>query len=309
VGGGQFLIMNSGTTYTATSTTDINDSQWHHIVGSYDGTTMKIYIDGTLEDTNTDFSGNLPIVDGNVRIGADYQSTPDNFFSGLIDEARIYNRALSADEVGELYRAGARTMQINSPITNYLTDGLVGHWTFNGPDMDWASSTAEALDRSGNANNGNVTNFGQEAVTGGATGQALRFDGVGDYIAAGDVYNGVKTLAFWLKADNVASKKIIDIDGTDQIETDGSGNILATSFPAATIYIDSVVASLITTDWHFVAITDTTGVNASAMDIGRVAAGYFSGLIDEARIYNRALSADEVGELYRVGARKMRLKR
>ncbi|MCG2700708.1 hypothetical protein L6267_00900 [Candidatus Parcubacteria bacterium] len=113
VGGGQFLIMNSGTTYTATSTTDINDSQWHHIVGSYDGTTMKIYIDGTLEDTNTDFSGNLPTNDGNVRIGADYQSTPDNFFSGLIDEARIYNRALSADEVGELYRVGARRFQAN----------------------------------------------------------------------------------------------------------------------------------------------------------------------------------------------------
>ncbi|MCG2695492.1 LamG domain-containing protein, partial [Candidatus Parcubacteria bacterium] len=80
---------------------------------SYDGTTMKIYIDGTLEDTNTDFSGNLPTNDGNVRIGADYQSTPDNFFSGLIDEARIYNRALSADEVGELYRVGARRFQAN----------------------------------------------------------------------------------------------------------------------------------------------------------------------------------------------------
>ncbi|MFH0923908.1 MAG: LamG domain-containing protein, partial [Candidatus Falkowbacteria bacterium] len=94
-------------------TTDINDSQWHHIVGSYDGTSMKIYIDGNLEDTNTDFSGNLPTNDGNVRIGADYQPTPDNFFSGLIDEARIYNRALSADEIGELYRVGARRFQAN----------------------------------------------------------------------------------------------------------------------------------------------------------------------------------------------------
>ncbi|MCK4553441.1 LamG domain-containing protein, partial [Candidatus Parcubacteria bacterium] len=112
VGGGQFLIMNSGTTYTATSTTDINDNEWHHIVGSYDGTTMKVYIDGVLEDTNTDFSGNLPTNSGNVRIGADYQTTAANFFDGLIDEARIYNRALSADEIGELYRAGARKMRL-----------------------------------------------------------------------------------------------------------------------------------------------------------------------------------------------------
>ena len=113
VGGGQFLIMNNGTTYTATSTTDINDNEWHHIVGSYDGTTMKIYIDGNLEDTNTDFSGNLPTNTENVKIGADYQSTLDNFFDGLIDETRIYNRALSADEIGELYRAGARKMRLN----------------------------------------------------------------------------------------------------------------------------------------------------------------------------------------------------
>ncbi|MBU4082789.1 LamG domain-containing protein [Patescibacteria group bacterium] len=252
------------------------------------------------------------------------------FFDGLIDEARISNVARTAQwiateynnqsDVASFLTIGAEESSattkvsspqtnkliVNAPITNYLTGGLVGHWTFNGPDMDWASTTAEALDRSGNTNNGNV--IGATAAIG-KVGQALEFDGSDDYIAAGDVYNGVKTLAFWLKADSVASKKIIDIDGTDQIETDASGNILATSFPAATIYIDGAVASLITTDWHFITITDTTGVNASAMDIGRVSTGYFDGLLDEVRAYSRALSADEVGELYRVGARKMKLKR
>ena len=238
VAGGQFLIMNNSTTYTATATTDINDNEWHHIVGTYDKTAMKIYIDGTLEDTNTDFSGNLPIVDGNLRIGADYQPIPDNFFNGLIDEARIYNRALSADEIAEQYRVGARKLQANTPITNYLTDGLVGHWTFNGPDMDWASTTAEALDMSGQGNYGDV--IGATAAIG-KVGQGLEFDGSNDYIEAGNVYNGVKTVTFWIK-------------------TDGSED-----------------------------------------------AAYFDGQLDEVRFYDRTLSADQIGQLYRIGNRSMKI--
>jgi len=120
----------------------------------------------------------------------------------------------------------------------------------------------------------------------------------------GDIYNGVKTIAFWLKANDITSRKIIDIDGTDQIEIDGSSDIQATSFPTATVYVDGAVASTITSDWHFITITDTTGVNSSAMDIGRVSSGYFDGLIDEVRIYNRALSESEIGELYQAGTRR-----
>jgi hypothetical protein len=105
-GGGQFKIINNGTPYIASATTDINDNQWHYLVGTYDGSTMKCYVDGSLEGTNTSFSGNLPVRIGDLRIGADYDTTPGNFFNGSIDEVRVYNRALSAAEVGDLYRLG-----------------------------------------------------------------------------------------------------------------------------------------------------------------------------------------------------------
>lgn len=106
VGGGQFLIMNSGTSYTADSSVAVNDGKWHHLVATYDGTTMRIYVDGVQTGSSTDFSGNLPSVAGDLHIGADYESTPGNFFNGSLDDVRVYDRVLSATEIKQLYNMG-----------------------------------------------------------------------------------------------------------------------------------------------------------------------------------------------------------
>lgn len=94
-----------------------------------------------------------------------------------------------------------------------------------------------------------------------------------------------------------ATYKLIDVDGTDQIEV-VLGKITTTGFPGTTsVYVDGVAGSAITSGWHHVAITDTTGVNASALQLGRVGIGYFDGAIDEVRAYNRVLSIDDVSFL------------
>lgn len=67
-----------------------------------------MYVDGSLEDTNIDPSGSLTTNQNNVRIGADYNTFPDNFFNGSIDEVRIYNYALASSIIEKLYRLGAR---------------------------------------------------------------------------------------------------------------------------------------------------------------------------------------------------------
>jgi hypothetical protein len=106
VNGGEFLIKNGASTYTVDSSVSVADGKWHLLSGTYDGTTMRIYVDGVQKGSGTSFSGNLPTQAGNVRIGADYQTTPANFFTGNIDDTRIYNRALSAGEVKQLYNMG-----------------------------------------------------------------------------------------------------------------------------------------------------------------------------------------------------------
>ena len=106
-------------------------------------------------------------------------------------------------------------------------------------------------------------------------------------------------MSFWIKADNT-TKKILDLNGTAYVEV-VSGTITATGWTSPTIYVDGAVSSTIDKEWHHITITTATGINASAVDIGRVSTGYFDGTLDDIRIYNRALSSSEVQRLYNLG--------
>ena len=76
--------------------------QWTHVTGSYDGSRntdgMRLYVNGRPAETRTlvDESLNRTKVDAPVRIG--HGPGPDDRFQGLIDEVRVYSRALDADE-------------------------------------------------------------------------------------------------------------------------------------------------------------------------------------------------------------------
>jgi len=78
-------------------------NQWHFVVGTYDGSVQKLYVDGTLA-TSTNLSV-TPQSTTDFGIGACIFCGPGQFTHGLLDDARIYNRALSATEVQMLYNA------------------------------------------------------------------------------------------------------------------------------------------------------------------------------------------------------------
>ena len=116
----------------------------------------------------------------------------------------------------------------------------------------------------------------------------------------------LNALAFWVKRNTTGAEEIINIDGTDEIEFNASNQITDTSWPAgSTIYVDGVAGAttINDTDWHHVAITNATGINATTFEIGRGATPtYFNGKIDDVRVYDRVLSAKEVKRLYELGA-------
>ena len=82
-----------------------SDTDWHHLVGTYDGTTAYLYVDGVLQsDSSTQAITYHPHDDG-VKIGRYYSDQEYGLFhfNGSIDDVRIYNRALTASEITELY--------------------------------------------------------------------------------------------------------------------------------------------------------------------------------------------------------------
>jgi serine/threonine protein kinase len=77
-----------------------NDNQWHHAVFIHSAGTAKLHVDGVLKVSQP---LTLNTIFGGFRIGQTASSNHNEYFPGSIDEVRIYNRALSADEITTLY--------------------------------------------------------------------------------------------------------------------------------------------------------------------------------------------------------------
>jgi len=82
----------------------IVNGQWHHIVGSWDGSTKRIYVDG-VERRSKSKSGALVTTSKGAAIGAFGGDTSGYYFGGDIAIVRIYNKGLSTSEVLQNYNA------------------------------------------------------------------------------------------------------------------------------------------------------------------------------------------------------------
>ena len=108
------IFLCSGLGRPATGTVSINDNNWHHVAGVYDGAAILIYIDGRL-DYSRPASGSITTNDYPLRIGSNAELANVNW-QGAIDEVRLYDRALSAAEVAEI--GGGFLAKANAPINN-----------------------------------------------------------------------------------------------------------------------------------------------------------------------------------------------
>jgi len=103
-----FRKLNAGTTWgfslnNKDAQVTVSDGTWTYIVATYYGTTATVYKNGTqVSSTNV---GNYTSDGYNIRLGT-RGADLTFFYEGIIDDVRIYNRALSPDEISSLYNKG-----------------------------------------------------------------------------------------------------------------------------------------------------------------------------------------------------------
>ena len=116
-----------GVTDAAGELTLVRDGAWHSIVGVVSAEVSKLYVDGKLIATSEASTGRRWNTSGNadVTIGGILQQGGTGFFSGKIDDVRIYNRALSDAEVAALRTTG-EVVQMGDTFTDTLRSGGEG---------------------------------------------------------------------------------------------------------------------------------------------------------------------------------------
>ncbi len=91
------------------STTVVNDSTWHHALATFNGSKVRLYIDGEFENEGSLTGYVDDDSDARMTIGSydGGESLPDRFMKGNIDEVKIWNYALTAEQVKTEYAGGA----------------------------------------------------------------------------------------------------------------------------------------------------------------------------------------------------------
>jgi len=179
------FYLNNGTGYSVSHTISADyanyQNMWRHIAATYDGSNMKLYVDGILMST-TALAITLPESTGNGYMGT-YPVAPSEFV-GSVDEIRIWNVARTQTEILNL---------MNYQLEGNET-GLVAYYNF---DERIGNSVVDIAGGDSNGTiEGNVTrvNF---------LGDGLSFDGIDDNITLSDANfptgNSAYAIASWIK--------------------------------------------------------------------------------------------------------------
>lgn len=262
-------------------------SGWHHLAAAGLGGNTIFYVDGRYVGT------------------ANYESTSDirsvgNFFGGgqqfgTIDQVRIYNYARTPAQIAYDYNKG-------KPVAWWKMDECQGT-TIN--------------DASGNGNNGTLTigATGTQTAVGtcqtsgtawgnGTTGKfnsSLNFDGTDDYVNEPTSVANVQGVSFWTKPSTTTQSFLQLASGISVSAS--AGSVSATGFTSPTIYVNGVLGGAVAAGvWNHIVITTGTGITANAIKLGLVGSTYYAGRLDDVRIYNYALTKEQIFNVMNGGA-------
>ncbi|MEO9474425.1 MAG: LamG-like jellyroll fold domain-containing protein [Cyclobacteriaceae bacterium] len=301
-------ILNLGGDYRVLSA-PVTSDEWHFAAITYDENFFRFYLDGELVEEI--FNTNQILYEADqfeVRLGR-FEYTEGNYYTGAADDMRIYDRALSEEELYELYGA-----------FGWLTEqtGILADYPFQG----------DADDVSGQLNDGLVLGAEPAYDRFGDPNSAFSFNGVDAYIELPEVdYFGGSdqfTVSWWVNPANTegltgvlnfGNMQAQVIDGVlytnlyfgGSGEVSGSTSLSLDEWQHLTLTYDGANTRLYKNGSE-VAVTLLSGTvdsrgsgTPSTVGTTNVSEDFFDGEIDDIKVYNRTFSAGEVDELYRTG--------
>jgi hypothetical protein len=311
-GTNQIALRLNGAPVPLSDNNAITPGRWTHVVVTVSPSALvNFYSNGILTGTaNQQANALTQIITANALAIGNYTVGATRTFDGQIDDLKIYNYALTPWQVAQEYNGG-------KPI---------GYWKLD----DGQGSIIK--DYSGNSNNGTLSLSGSpatssawQASTNCKLNGCLSFDGSNDYISVSEpVLTLGGTISAWVKTTDT-SARIISLDGiligiqnstTMFICADGSGcgvSVGAQSVPRGNIWTHIAMTWNNSTLYYYyngqlvTAVADTGFANANrgsylgAGDGGAGIADYFSGLLDEVKVYNYLRSTAQVREDYNMG--------
>ncbi len=116
----RFYISTDGVNFPRATGAALSTGAWYHLAGTFDGSDIKIYVDGVLAGTTAQ-AGSIYLNNEPLLIGANdgYGGTTRKFTDGKVDEVRIYNKDLSSDEVAALADYGNFSVGSLTPEVGY----------------------------------------------------------------------------------------------------------------------------------------------------------------------------------------------
>jgi hypothetical protein len=297
---------------------------WKHWVITIEGSTQRIYIDGELKETADNYIGPAYVEGKSGLIGAlinvdgigVYVDPSAGYFKGKIDDIRIYNHAITDQEVVLLFNDSTTYTPPN------LQDGLSLFLPFNG----------NAYDESGNNNSGVVTGANTTQDRFGTDGRAYNFDGVDDYITIADnpnLFSDKMTISWWYNMSEYDNSGAVIgwVDGGNRYQQFFAGTTFSYFNGYSGSWFNPTYTLTNLNEWVHILVTyKKTGASSSTTslfvngelkqtDNNPMAMTYapginffigrnhspgveFKGKLDDFRIYNRVLETSEVLALY-----------
>ena len=233
-----------GAEETAMSSKSLPLRSWSHLAATYDGSRLRLYVNGVLTDTET-AAGSITTGDGPLRIGG--SPVLDEWFNGTIDELRVYNRALGSSEI---------QTDMTTPIAPTSTGDTQAPSTPGGLSVTTTTGTSITLGWSASSDNVAVAGYGlyrNGASVGSTAAGSYTFSGLTcatSYTLAADAYDGAGNRSG--KGSVTASTSACAPAGDTQAPTVPTGLAAASS-----------TTTSISVAWN--ASTDNVGVSGYAL--------------------------------------------